>query len=88
MLLLLVLLHEEYKSPDMLDHAKTKTTHVASVIVTKHILLKNHFYQLMMIKGYVSVLLQVLIPSFRLWNNSVHVYECSPFWVGIYTICI
>ena len=34
----LVLLHEEDKSPDMLDHAKTKTTHVASVIVTKHIL--------------------------------------------------
>ena len=43
MLLLLVLLHEEYKSPDMLDHAKTKTTHVASVIVTKHILLKKSF---------------------------------------------
>ena len=28
------------------------------------------------------------IPSFRLRDNSVHVHECAPFWVGIYTICI
>ena len=27
-----------------------------------------------------------LITSFRLWENSVHVHECSPFWVGIFII--
>ena len=24
------------------------------------------------------------IPSFRNRDNSVHLYECSPFWVGIF----
>jgi len=24
------------------------------------------------------------IPSFRYRDNSVHVHECSPFWVGIF----
>ena len=28
------------------------------------------------------------IPSFRLKDNSVHFHECSPFWVGISTMCI
>ena len=27
------------------------------------------------------------IPSFRLRDNSVHLHECSPFWVGIFIIC-
>jgi len=26
------------------------------------------------------------IPSFRLRDNSVHMHECSPFWVGIFII--
>ena len=24
------------------------------------------------------------IPSFRFWDNSIHLQECSPFWVGIF----
>jgi len=28
------------------------------------------------------------IPYFRYMDNSVHFHECSPFWVGISTICI
>jgi len=28
------------------------------------------------------------ISSFRLKDNSVHFYECSPFWVGISTMYI
>ena len=30
--------------------------------------------------------LQTLIPSFHLGDNSVHLHECSPFWVGIFII--
>jgi len=25
-----------------------------------------------------------MIPSFRYMDNSVHLHECSPFWVGIF----
>jgi len=28
--------------------------------------------------------LVVIIPSFRYSDNSVHLHECSPFWVGIF----
>ena len=31
---------------------------------------------------------QVIIPSFCLKDNSIHFRECSPFWLGISTICL
>ena len=36
----------------------------------------------------VSVNLCIVIHSFLLRANSVHCHECSPFWVGISTICL
>jgi len=29
----------------------------------------------------------VLFPLFCYKDNSVHLYECSPFWVGIFITC-
>jgi len=32
----------------------------------------------------VFYLLLYSIPTFRYRDNSVHLHECSPFWVGIF----
>ena len=35
-----------------------------------------------------NYMLLTYIPSFRYRDNSVHFLECSPFWLGISTICL
>ena len=42
------------------------------------------FFRLMHICHNV-IYVGLLIPYFRLRDNSVHLHECSPFWIGILT---
>jgi len=41
---------------------------------------------IILLRDFITFDLFHFIPFFRLWDISLHLHECSPFWVGIFII--